>query len=98
MAGTTELREVTTSQGASLRVDRVNGVIRGVRLLGEKSANPPPFNHVYPRATREAARPLLEGAKVNVDHGPRGQGEPRSVRDSVGMGYVKNVRETGSGL
>ena len=40
-------------------VDRVKGLIKGVKLLGEKSANAPPRNNVYPRSTREAAAPLF---------------------------------------
>ncbi len=78
-------------------IDRENGCIRGVKLLGEASRNPPPSNHVYPRSTREAAIPLFEGAAVCVDHpAPDEVSRTRSYRD--GMGVIRNVREKGDGL
>ena len=81
---------------------RANGTvtIKGVKLLGEKSRNPPPYNHEYPRSTREAAIGILEGMGVFVDHGPRPGGRDasmeRSYRDR--MGVVRKVRESGTGL
>jgi hypothetical protein len=80
-----------------LAIDRATGVIRGVKLLGERSANPPPRNNVYPRSTREKAKPLFEGARVFVNHPPRReQGETRPYQE--GMGFLKNVIERGDGL
>jgi hypothetical protein len=85
------LEDVYTGRVGADRIDREKGVIRGVKLLGESG------NHDYPKATREAARALLEGGKVFVDHPEPGRpGRGRSVRDR--MGGVRDVREKGDGL
>lgn len=77
--------------GQALKVDREKGIIFGVKVLGEVG------NDVYPKATREKVIPLIEGARVNVDHAPRSQAnETRSYRDAFGV--HKNVREEGNGL
>jgi hypothetical protein len=65
--------------------------LRGVKLIGTKSRNPPPHDNEYPRETREALRKLMEGHTVRVDHaivGPGGMS--RSYKDR--MGYTHNVR------
>jgi hypothetical protein len=91
------LEYVTSPAGKPLRVDREKGIIYGVKLLGEESANPPPNNNVYPRSTRERVAPLMEGARVNIDHAPPGQeGRTRSYRDSFGV--ARAIREGGDGL
>ncbi len=98
MSGTNQLLEFVQSEKLPAdRIDREKGCLRGVRLLGERSANAPPFNHVYPRSTREAALYLFEGVRVNCDHpDPDKASQTRSVRD--GMGFITNVREAGDGL
>jgi hypothetical protein len=55
------LQEKVASGQAPLRVNRQRGIIYGVKVLGERSANPPPRNNVYPRKAREAAARLFEG-------------------------------------
>jgi hypothetical protein len=83
--------------GRPARIDREGGVIYGVRVLGEESANPPPKNNSYPRATREKAIGLLEGARVYLNHPPAGE-EHKARRYEDGLGTIRGVRETGTGL
>ena len=73
------------------RVDRENGVIHGVRILGRVSKN----NREYsPEAIRGAAK-LYEGIRVNVDH-PSGAKSDRSLTSRCG--WLSNVRASDSGL
>lgn len=71
------------------RIDRTNGVIERVKVLGEAG------NHEYPKPTRERSKALFENARVYIDHPAKGSAG-RSVRDR--MGRLKNVREEGDGL
>lgn len=87
--------EFTDSRGLALTVDREEGVIRGVKLLGLTSNN----GRTYPKETIARAANLYEGARVNVDHampvGGRTDG-PRSYNDRIGV--IRNVRiEQGDG-
>ena len=91
-----ELREYATSEGRTLTVDPVKGCIGPCRILGAKSANAPPNNNTYTREAREGIIPQVEGARVYVDHGPRGSSQERSYRDA--MGVLRSVRESGDGL
>lgn len=91
------LVEALTFNDRPSQVDREGGVIRGVKLLGEESANAPPHNHVYPRATREKALGLFRDARVCLNHPTRAQsGETRPYQD--GLGVVKDPREEGDGV
>lgn len=75
------LREFVDWQGASYRVDRHQGRIRAVKVLGFKSRN----GRLYlPEALQEAA-PLYEGAKVNVNHAPGAMPGVRDYRDRLGV-------------
>lgn len=79
------LQEFMDSRGARLRVDRVNGVIEGVKILGLESRN----GRSYLPAALQAARLLYEGAKVNVNH-PKGPSlAPRDYQDRLGT--IRNV-------
>ncbi len=60
---TTTLLEFTTSDN-TLRVDKENGVIHGVKVLGHKSLN----GRRYTEAAISGAQKLYEGISVNVDH------------------------------
>ena len=63
-----------------MRVDRQNGVIRGVKILGLESRNGRAY---LPDALAKAAQ-LYEGAKVNVNH-PKGNPlGPRDYQDRIG--------------
>ena len=79
------LQEFVDSRGIEMRVDRQNGVIRGVKVLGVESRNGRTY---LPEALAEAAR-LYEEAKVNVNH-PKG--DPLGVRDYQDrIGVLRNV-------
>ena len=71
------LREYA-SAGNPLAVDRQQGVIRGVKILGLESRN----GRSYLPAAVAAAMPLYEGAKVNVNHNKAGN--PRPYQDRIG--------------
>jgi len=81
------------------RVDRENGVIHGVKIIGLKSRN----NRIYPLAVLEAAKNLYEGARVYLDH--PGAGKPISKTDATverkledGFGELRNVIVCEDGL
>lgn len=79
------LQEYCDSRGASMRVDRVLGVIRGVKILGLESRNGRSY---LPEALAEAA-PLYEEAKVNVNHPKGNPAAPRDYQDRIGT--IRNV-------
>lgn len=82
-----------TSSPAGLRVDREQGIIYGVKVLGRKSGNGP----IYPQSVTRQALPLYEGTKVNLDHPPRTRpADDRSVQDRFGK--LQNVRDQVDGL
>jgi len=79
------LQEFTDSRGVEMRVDRRQGVIRGVKILGLESRNGRTY---LPEVLSKAAQ-LYEGAKVNVDH-PKGS--PLGVRDYRDrIGVIRSV-------
>lgn len=80
------LQEFVNSRDVQVRVDREQGVIRGVKLLGLDSRN---ARRYLPAALAQAAR-LYEDAKVNVNH-PKGH--PLAARDYQDrIGSIRNVR------
>jgi hypothetical protein len=87
------LQEFVDSRSHRLRVDREQGVIRGVKLLGLSSRN----GRRYREAALVEAIGLYEGAKVNVNH-PKGHPlSPRDYQDRLGV--VRGVEfRTGEGL
>lgn len=74
------------------KIDKENGVVSGVKILGVKSRN----NRVYPLATLRDAAPLYENAKVNVNHPDGSPNESRKYQDRVGS--IKNVTLQENGL
>ncbi|MGL4512308.1 MAG: hypothetical protein ACRCT8_04400 [Lacipirellulaceae bacterium] len=80
------LQEFVTSGGATLLGDPLEGVLRGVKLLGLRSRN----GRVYRETALRGAMPLYEGAKVNVNHPAGDPLGPRDYRDRLGV--VRNVR------
>jgi hypothetical protein len=83
--------EYASNRGTKLTVDREQGLIPGVKILGLKSRN---GREYLPEAVRKAA-PLYEGAKVNLNH-PQGQAtDPRDYQDR--MGKLVNVRVDADG-
>jgi hypothetical protein len=87
------LQEFVDSRGVDVRIDRQQGVIRGVKLLGLESRN---RRRYLPEALVQAAA-LYEGAKVNVNH-PKGHPQSgRDYQDRIGVVRGVAVRE-GAGL
>jgi hypothetical protein len=83
------LQEFVDSRGVAVRVDRQQGVIRGVKILGLESRN---GRNYLPQALRDAM-PLYEGAKVNVNH-PKGSPQgPRDYQDRIGVVRQIELRE-----
>lgn len=74
------------------KIDKENGVVSGVKILGVKSRN----NRVYPLETLRDAAPLYENAKVNVNHPDGSPTESRKYQDRVGS--IKNVTLQENGL
>lgn len=87
------LQELVDSRGVAMRVDRGQGVIRGVKILGLQSRNGRTY---LPEALAEAV-PLYEGAKVNVNHPKGNPASPRDYRDRIGVIRGVTVRP-GDGL
>lgn len=85
------LTEYADQSGRSLAVDRDNGVVRGVKLIGLSSAN----GREYLPEALTAARAMYEGAKVNINH-PAKATDPRNYGDRFGC--VKNVCVKADGL
>lgn len=85
------IRELAAA-AAPMQVDEEKSIVFGVKILGERSINPPPDNNIYRREVREKAIAALEGARAHVDHW---KDEP-SYKDSFGV--HRNVRESGTGL
>jgi len=79
--------------GHQPRVDREAGVIRGVKILGLNSTN----GYRYTRQALEKARPMYEGARVNINHPHRSNPDAeRSVTDWFGT--LQGVRLESDGL
>ena len=74
------------------KIDKENGVVSGVKILGVKSRN----NRIYPLETLRDAAPLYENAKVNVNHPDGSPNESRKYQDRVGS--IKNVTLQDNGL
>lgn len=77
---------------APMTVDRENGLVTGVKILGPSSKNGRTYSE---KAMREAVG-LYEGAKVNIDH-PTKAGDSRSYRDRFGKLESVEYRQ-GKGL
>ncbi|MDO4549659.1 MAG: hypothetical protein Q4C96_00230 [Planctomycetia bacterium] len=79
------LHEYVHSHGVTMRVNREEGIIHGVKILGLESRN---GRNYAPEALDEATI-FYEGAKVNINH-PKG--DPTSPRDYQDrLGNIRNV-------
>ncbi|MDO4574041.1 MAG: hypothetical protein Q4D98_02380 [Planctomycetia bacterium] len=79
------LVEYVQADGEGVSLERENGILRNVKILGLVSRN----GRRYPSETLREAVSLYEEAKVNVDH-PRGNPlAPRDYRDR--LGNIRNV-------
>lgn len=74
------LQEYASSRGLTLRVDRTQSLIRGVKILGLESRN----GRSYIPEALAAAAALYEGAKVNVNHPRAAASAPRDYQDRLG--------------
>ncbi len=90
MSETITLREVTHSK--DVRIDRENGVILGVKVVGLQSSN----GRRYRREALRLARGLYEGVRVNIDHPQHGGSGARKLADRFGV--LKSVVERDDGL
>lgn len=89
---------VSPSQG----VDKVAGIIRGVKIVGLKSKN----GRDYPSEVLQDAIPQYEGSPVYMDHPPGYKNLPKITPISFGenrklgdhFGIVENVRHEPTGL
>ncbi|MDZ4659292.1 MAG: hypothetical protein SH868_17095 [Bythopirellula sp.] len=75
------LQEYTDSRGVAVRVDREEGVLWGVKLIGLSSRN----GRRYREAALANAIALYEDAKVNVNHPKDGPLAPRDYQDRLGV-------------
>ena len=80
------LQEYVSAPQHQGRIDRRRGIISGVKILGLTSRN----NRRYPLETLDAAIPLYQNAKVNLNHPEHNPTEPRRYQDRFGL--VRNVR------
>ncbi|NOY41884.1 MAG: hypothetical protein GXP26_08620 [Planctomycetes bacterium] len=87
------LQEYVDSRGVTVRVDREQGVLRGVKLIGLESRN----GRRYRESTLDQATSLYEEAKVNVNHPKDGPLSPRDYQDRLGV--IRGVElRSGEGL
>ncbi len=90
---TSMIQEFVDSRGIALRIDRRQGILHGVKILGGQSRN----RRSYPPATLEKAAPLYENARVYVNHGEGDVSRPRRYQDRIGS--IRNVTyRRGEGL
>lgn len=87
------LREIVDSRGQKMGIHRSEGIVRGVKILGNESRNGRTY---LPQAIRDAAS-LYEEAKVNVNHDPTQRVSARDYRDRIGVIRNVTVRD-GEGL
>lgn len=84
------LEEQVTS--TALRVDRQNGILKGVKLVGTRSKN----GRVYPPAVLAKARALYEGRPIHIDHPEsHNPAESRPIRDRIG--WIAGVTQAADG-
>lgn len=86
---TITLREELVRGSKPHPVDRANGIIRHVKVVGKQSPNTHGIHGVegtlYTTEALEGAKALYEGLKVNIDHPPREKpGKERSSYDRLG--------------
>ena len=87
------LLEYADSRGVAVRVDRQEGVLWGVKLIGLNSRN----GRRYREAALAQAAALYENAKVNVNHPKEGPLAPRDYQDRLGI--IRGVEfRAGDGL
>jgi len=87
------LQEYVSSHGVTVQVDKTQGVLQGVKLIGLESRN----GRRYRESALAKAVSLYEEAKVNVNHPREGALAPRDYQDRLGV--IRRVRlRSGEGL
>jgi hypothetical protein len=81
----------TVYLGKSAQVDTESGVLRNVKLLGEKSRN----NRKYTQRAMQDAVPKYEGKKIYIDHPPDSTGDRSMDRWA---GTVQNAHYESDGI
>lgn len=89
-AASSRLREAFTPAGGEVQIDREAGVIRNVRILGNRSRN----GYRYNDAAMDQARGLYEGMVVNLDH----QFAKGDRRIADGFGALRDIHRDGEGI
>ena len=79
------LQEISNTPRCDVRIDRDEGVLYGVKIIGCKSRN----RREYPNGTLREAIPLYENSKVNLDHPEGDPRKPRSYQDRFGV--IRNI-------
>ncbi len=88
----TAMQFLETVYSESAAIDKENGVVRGVKVLGRESANSRTYSD---QAMDDAAR-LYDGVEVNIDHDRK---EPHRERGLLeGFGVLKNVSRKSDGV
>ena len=80
------IQEYTVPSAVRLKIDKGQGILHGVKILGTQSRN----RRRYPIETLRKAIPLYENAKVNLDHPEGDPTKPRSYTDRLGV--IKGVQ------
>lgn len=80
------LQEITNTPRSDVRIDRDDGVLYGVKIIGCTSRN----GRRYPNETLLEAVSLYENSKVNLDHPQGDPRKPRSYQDRFGV--IRNVK------
>ena len=80
------IQEYTAPSAVRLKIDKAQGILHGVKILGTQSKN----RRRYPVDTLKKAIPLYENAKVNLDHPDGDPAKPRSYTDRLGV--IKGVQ------
>lgn len=87
-----DLVEEAFTNVAAERIDRENAVIRGVKILGRKSAHGYEYSD---RAIQEAAS-LYDGVDVNIEHPESNYDRIRPIAE--GWGALRNIQVQGDGV
>ncbi len=87
-----DLVEEAFTNVAAERIDRESAVIRGVKILGRKSAHGYEYSD---RAIQEAAS-LYEGVDVNIEHPESNYDRIRPIAE--GWGALRNIQVQGDGV
>ncbi|MCL2305235.1 MAG: hypothetical protein FWC43_07825 [Planctomycetaceae bacterium] len=80
------IQEFTQPGAGRLKIDKSQGILYGVKILGTLSRN----RRRYPVEVLKKAIPMYENAKVNLDHPEGDPNRPRSYTDRLGV--IREVR------